>query len=293
MSSATRHGPAVACLAWLLLSTPAAQAFCRTNTCDASRGDQCTVDKDGCRLGGKPLYWAINPVPFLVQGDGSPKNHIDATTFETLLASAFNTWSTANCGQGKHPTISAMSGGQTPVAAAEYLPGQANANIFMFRDDTWMASTPGSALALTTVSYDFHTGEIYDADVEVNGTGGHITDGRPSDGADLPSIMTHEIGHFIGLDHSPKKTATMYISYEAGKGDLRSLDADDIAAVCTVYPPKGKTADSSGEVDVSEAPLAGCSLSSPQQRRSGAASWLPLAIAGLLGMRRARRPNAR
>ena len=234
------------------------------------------------------MYWAINPVPFLVQGDGSAKNHIDATTFETVLVSAFNTWATANCGQGKHPTISAMSGGQTPVSNVEYVPGQANANIFMFRDDTWMASAPGSALALTTVSYDFHTGEIYDADVEVNGTAGNITDGRPSDGADLPSIMTHEIGHFIGLDHSPKKTATMFISYEAGKGNLRALDPDDIAAVCTIYPPKGKVADSSGEVDVVEPALAGCSLSEAPREGSLGVAWLMLGLAGMFGARRRR-----
>ncbi len=280
--------PPAACLAALLLGGSPAHAFCRTNTCDASRGDQCTVDKDGCRLGGKPLYWAINPVPFLVQGDGSAKNHIDATSFETVLASAFNTWASANCGQGKHPTISAMSGGQTPISNVEYVPGQANANIFMFRDDTWMATAPGSALALTTVSYDFHTGEIYDADVEVNGTAGNITNGRPSDGADLPSIMTHEIGHFIGLDHSPKKTATMYVSYEAGKGNLRVLDPDDIAAVCTIYPPKGKAANFYGEVDVIEAPLAGCSVSSHRKRGSSALSWLLLGIACAFGVRRAR-----
>ena len=41
-------------------------------------------------------------------------------------------------------------------------------------------TAPGSALALTTVSYDWHTGEIYDADVEVNGTSGKITNfGKP------------------------------------------------------------------------------------------------------------------
>src|SRR4051812_30765447 len=137
---------AFACAASLLLKAPLAQAFCRTNTCDPSRGDQCTVDKDGCRLGGKPLYWAINPVPFLVQGDGSAKNHIDATTFETVLASAFNTWATADCGQGRHPTISAMSGGQTPPPPPEYPPRQANANNFFFFADNLVACPPRSAL---------------------------------------------------------------------------------------------------------------------------------------------------
>ncbi|MEO7034166.1 MAG: matrixin family metalloprotease [Polyangiaceae bacterium] len=283
--------PHAVCLATALLSVAPAHAFCRTNTCDPSRGDQCTIDKDGCRQGGMPLYWAINPVTFLVQGDGSVKNHIDATSFEAVLATAFNTWSSANCGSGTHPTIGAMSGGQTPVSKVEYVPGQANANIFMFRDDTWMATKPGSALALTTVSYDFHTGEIYDADVEVNGTAGNITNGRPADGADLPSIMTHEIGHFIGLDHSPKKTAVMFISYEAGKGNLRVLDPDDIAAVCTIYPPKGKAVSSYGQVQVSESPLAGCSLSSRRDGPSTGSVWSLVALACALIARREHGPR--
>ncbi len=271
-----------------LLASGHAQAFCRTNSCDPARGENCTVDTNGCRQGAKPLYWGVNPVPFVVQADGSAKNHIDAAAFETVLGAAFSTWATANCGSGKHPTIAAVSMGTTPTDTVEYTPGQSNANIFMFRDDTWMATIPGSALALTTVSYDWKTGQIYDADVEVNGTGGNITNGKPTDGADLPSIMTHEIGHFLGLDHSSKKTATMYISYEAGKGNLRTLDPDDVAAICTIYPPPGPSTHSVGTINVVEAPLKGCALAAGGSAHGTRYAWLASAL-GLLGVRRVRR----
>ena len=279
------------CLLLPLFASARAQAFCRTNSCDPARGENCTVDSDGCRQGAKPLYWGVNPVPFVVQADGSVKNHIDASAFESVLSAAFSTWSNANCGAGKHPTISAVSMGQTPTATVEYVPGQSNANIFMFRDDTWMATIPGSALALTTVSYDWKTGQIFDADVEVNGTAGNITNGKPTDGADLPSIMTHEIGHFMGLDHSSKKTATMYISYEAGKGNLRSLDPDDVAAICTIYPSKSLISRPVQTIDVVEAPLNGCSLASPAPE--GSRSWWALLSIGVAcAARRARRSVA-
>jgi hypothetical protein len=295
MTRALRRWAApAACLALTLLGSSPAWGFCRTNTCDPARGENCSIDKDGCRSGGKSLYWGLPSIPFLVQSDGSSKNHIDAPSFEKVIAGAFNTWSSANCGAGKHPSLSAMSGGQTPSGVVEYVQGQPNANIFMFRDDTWMATIPGSALALTTVSYDANTGQIFDADVEVNGTGGNITNGRPSDGADLPSIITHEIGHFLGLDHSPKPSATMFITYKAGVGNLRVLDPDDVAGICAIYPPQGRAEASGPEtVDIVTPPLAGCALSSAARPGSATGTpWAALLLGCLLVRTRSRRRRA-
>jgi hypothetical protein len=292
-SALCRWAVPAACVALSLLGSSPAQAFCRTNTCDPARGENCSTDKDGCKLGGKLLYWGVPSIPFLVQSDGSAKNHIDAPAFEKVIASAFNTWSSANCGVGKHPSIGARSGGQTPSSVVEYVQGQPNANIFMFRDDTWMATIPGSALALTTVSYDANTGQIFDADVEVNGTGGNITNGRPTDGADLPSIITHEIGHFLGLDHSPKPSATMFITYQAGSGNLRALDPDDVAGICTIYPPQGGYTPGPQTIDIVTPPLAGCALSTAAEPgRAAGLLWAALVLGSVYVRTRSRRRRA-
>ena len=55
--------------------------------------------------------------------------------------------------------------------------------------------------------------------------------------ADLGSIVTHEIGHFIGIGHSEIEEATMFASNARESVEKRTLAPDDIAAVCTVYPP--------------------------------------------------------
>ena len=66
---------------------------------------------------------------------------------------------------------------------------------------------------------------------------------------DFPSIITHEIGHFFGLDHSsedpnlsptdPRRTATMY--YRLAPDDtLLPLKADDIAGITCLYPAVGE-----------------------------------------------------
>ncbi|MDX2052733.1 MAG: matrixin family metalloprotease [Polyangiaceae bacterium] len=220
-----------------LLGSSTAHAFCRSNSCDPARGEVCTVDADGCRQGGKLLYWQTDAIPFSVQSDGSAKNKITSASFEAVIEKAFDTWTGVDCGGGKHPGLSTMNVGQTTINTIGYVNDASNANVFLFRDDTWLATVPGSALALTTVSYDWHTGRIYGADVEVNGTGGNITNGAITDGADLPSIILHETGHFFGLDHARSPSATMYIMYEAGKGNLRVLDPDDISGMCAMYPP--------------------------------------------------------
>jgi hypothetical protein len=53
----------------------------------------------------------------------------------------------------------------------------------------------------------------------------------------LLSILTHEAGHFLGLAHSPLPNATMYAFYEQGTNDWRTLSDDDIAGICSIYPP--------------------------------------------------------
>jgi len=51
-------------------------------------------------------------------------------------------------------------------------------------------------------------------------------------------VLTHEVGHLIGLDHTPDFSATMYAGYEPGTTEQRSIEEDDLLAVCAAYPPE-------------------------------------------------------
>jgi hypothetical protein len=133
--------------------------------------------------------------------------------------------------------------GPTDCDVVKYFTGadQPNQNAIIFRDDTWPHEDPNLTLALTTVNFNKDTGEIYDADMEVNTANHRMSTGDnvPADGYDFLSIMTHETGHFLGLAHSGDPLATMYARYELGNTKMRNLTTDDIAGICAVYAPDG------------------------------------------------------
>lgn len=119
-----------------------------------------------------------------------------------------------------------------------------NENIVIFRNDTegdeldtWVHSL--GALAITTVTYETHSGQLLDADIEVNDSRFHFTACDPGECAvdfDLENTMTHELGHVLGLDHSADTTATMFASAPRADLSKRDLSPDDVDAICTVYP---------------------------------------------------------
>jgi predicted Zn-dependent protease len=95
----------------------------------------------------------------------------------------------------------------------------------------------GSCLAATLTGY--YTGNtIYDADVYTN-TRYNYFSSRETDGCsgeyDIDGIMTHEVGHVIGLGHSSVAGATMYPSVSACNTANRSLEADDLAGKNVLY----------------------------------------------------------
>ncbi len=122
-----------------------------------------------------------------------------------------------------------------------------------------------TALAVTTLYFvdrpgDIDDGSIVEADMEINLVHPFATDGRP-EAFDLTAVLTHEIGHILGLGHTcttspsarlvdpsgrevpsctfgetdPNQSATMYPW--AGPGELsgREPSGDEQQAMCLLY----------------------------------------------------------
>ena len=97
-----------------------------------------------------------------------------------------------------------------------------------------------NAFGLTAVWHDTRTGEILDADMELNetlGPFGICPVGASCEVVDIQNVVTHEAGHFFGLGHSRERFASMYGSSRRGETIKRTLKADDVEGFCATYPP--------------------------------------------------------
>lgn len=230
---------AVAAIA-ITSSAGAARAYCRTASCPASAGVEahtsqvCTPAAAGdC---GIPLFWNRRCVGWSLQKDAS--SQVNFATMEQIVTQAFQTWMNAPC-DGGTPLIVVKEAGAATCTKHEYNQEAGNANVIVFRDAAWPYEGSANTLALTTVTYNLDTGEIYDADMELNSADNQFTSGDDNVLFDLLSIVTHETGHFLGLAHTTDVSATMFPDYMEHTTNLRQISADDIGGICAIYPPGG------------------------------------------------------
>ncbi len=225
---------------------PRASAFCRATTCDpADPSANCERDDEHCLITGKPLFWASSCVPFSVQADGSRRHDVSYDELVSLTEAAFAIWLDVEC-EGGSPGLRVVDAGPAECGASEYNKDKRNAYVVLFRDDDWPYLGAEDTLGLTTLRFDTETGSIYDADIEINGTE-NITVGDSEVQDDLASILTHEVGHFLGLSHTLSPKRPCWPAYHTGSVANRALEQDDVDGVCSIYPPDRKANSASCE----------------------------------------------
>ncbi len=278
-----------------LLASGSASAFCRTTTCDPNDPKAgCEIDEQNCVVSGIPLAWASNCVTVGVHDSGSLYNGLSYDDVAGVVEQAFAAWRDARCVGGGVPSIEVKPIGPVECGVSEYNSRVGNANVVLFREDEWPYAGAANAIGLTTTRFDTKTGELWDADIELNGIGSNLTVGDPIQGDDLLSVLTHEAGHFLGLSHSLDGAATMKSIYDPGRdGDgFRSLASDDVAGICAIYPPNREPATTScenrhgfsaqcGADQPTPADEKGCSLST-RVGVARSASMSPLTLLGLV-----------
>ncbi len=133
-----------------------------------------------------------------------------------------------------------------------------NQNVVMFAETADQAAglfdEGDNLLAITLVRFSRTTGEIFDADIVINGT--LVVDQmqaeleaefdivedstaclqRPVLVFDLENTLVHEVGHLLGFAHTNNLSATMYCGAEVCEVSKRQLSSIDIDGVCSVYP---------------------------------------------------------
>lgn len=92
----------------------------------------------------------------------------------------------------------------------------------------WANLGTTSALALATIW--FSGGTIIEADLVMNTLYPWTT--NPYSYHDVQTVALHELGHWLGLDHSPVYESIMFYQY---KGTQRNLSPDDISGIRYIY----------------------------------------------------------
>jgi len=265
-------------------------AYCRTTTCD-----KCMPGPGECPTEGIPLYWPVTCIDYSIQKDASQRVGFDDVT--AAAEAGFQSWGNVTCPSGLAPTLEFANLGPVECNKHEYNDQSksfgGNANIIIFRDEGFDQMTMDQQLAITTVTFNVNTGEIYDADIEVDSSKPISTlTPPPALQFDLQSILTHEMGHFLGMAHSNMACSgpdcpTMDATYRTGSDDFRSLEADDIAGICEIYPPNRTAIDNacaprhgfSGECGVH--PRKGCCTTAPGGASTGGGEAVLVMLMGV------------
>lgn len=181
---------------------------------------------------GKDLFWPDMPVHFAINTTCAGADTGKSACLEAVKGS-FEQWSTPDC-----TLLTFAYDGDTSNNVAGYDPasGAVNDNLVIWHFDEWAYEASG--IALTTTTYRVETGEIVDADMELNGRDfkfAVLADVDPLY-TDIANTVTHEAGHFVGLDHASDPHATMYPTAPYGEISKRQLAQDDIDGICEIYP---------------------------------------------------------
>jgi hypothetical protein len=272
---------AIPTLALLLSMQGNAWAFCRATTCDPNDPqDDCRQDGSGCVREGVPLRWRTQPIVYRFARGGSKKLSEPAT--RKAIRSAFDAWSNVECTQGR--TSLRFQEGPDIEEKEEFG--------ILFRDEAWPHGTADDALAVTSQAYVKSNGFIATAGIEINTAENEfsVDDTGHTNKIDLEAVITHEVGHYIGLAHSDDPESIMAAAYCQSQDRCgqdveaaRALSEDDRNAVCAIYGPQG-------EADTSTPSDGGCSVS--RSRTSSGLAGVGLAVLALTVIAR-RRSRAR
>lgn len=171
-----------------------------------------------------PVQWNLNRIT---------GTNVSGGNLQDTVTAAFATWSTA-----PNTALSLSRGADSQISS----PAFDGVNLICFTCSTDFNSDGTLAVTFTTTANgagadDKHggksrfAGQILDADILFNPAVTFTMDG--SSGSDLQTVLTHEIGHFLGLDHSAVVKAMMFPYAPPME---RTLGSDDVAAISTLYP---------------------------------------------------------
>ncbi|MDP6850256.1 MAG: IPT/TIG domain-containing protein [Planctomycetota bacterium] len=173
-------------------------------------------------LNGKKLYWSSWPVSWRMSNH-APEGFSD-DSWKVAVDEAFTTWEESSQSNIQFNKQSATSSRNTG----------GNDHLVYFDQTNTSGYLYSGTVAVTMISYKTSSGKISDADIIFNDRDYDFSWSGENGKFDIQDVLTHEIGHFIGLDHSPIVGATMWPYVSSKQWLHRSLSQDDSAGATAV-----------------------------------------------------------
>lgn len=226
-------------------------------TVESPDGELVTLSWDSTSM---PLPWSFHAMPAATLPLQQAIDAVDAS---------FDTWEAIATA-----SLSVVFEGTTnaePFIFFDFI------NTLGFTDDPDLAA-PG-VLGVSSWLIDIFSGEIVESDIAFSNKIDWFTGaGGSPDRFDFQSVATHEIGHFLGLDHSGlgivetsaargsrrrllEGSAVMFpFAFPSGSTTGRTLTPDDLVGISLLYPASGFSSERgslSGSVTLDDRPLLG------------------------------------
>jgi hypothetical protein len=209
--------------------------------------------------------WAAMPINYFVTNRGA--GPVTAAQMQAATAASFASWAAVPTAR-----VSAVFAGFTNLEPVR----EDGATVIGFQSHPELDRT----LGVTSFTVDRVTGQLVEVDIYLNSfIDWSVAPSGETGRFDVQSVMTHEVGHLLGLGHSSlgetvfrpdggrrvlgKRTVMFPVAYAVGTVLDRTLQDDDIAAISLTYPTDGflnKTGTIAGNVTLDGAGVFGAHL---------------------------------
>ncbi|MBI2375171.1 MAG: matrixin family metalloprotease [Deltaproteobacteria bacterium] len=185
----------------------------------------------------EPIRWSTNRVTIVIQSSGLEE--ISGESDLEAARAAIGSWS-SSCS-----ALELVDGGLDPSGSRSNDDG---VNRILFVESNWPGAASGATATTLRRRNTGSSPETWEeADILINGQDFNWGTDGDVHRRDLQSVVAHELGHVIGLQHSARPEDTMYFGSVDGVTYARTPSPNDLSGLCFLHPAGPLTCGSDAE----------------------------------------------